>query len=521
VTGSSPRPALTDRVRAVLADAVRAYGGRPARSRLQAVARHLDEPLRVAIAGRVKAGKSTLLNALVGQRVAATDAGECTRVVTWYAHGESARAWACLRSGERRELRLLTPDGAAGAAGADLDALRAEDLDRLWVELPSAWLAQMTLIDTPGMASLSEAVARRTRDFLLDDGHAAADTADEAAPVDAVLYLLRQLHASDVDFLEIFHEAQFSQTTPVNAVGVLSRADEIGGGGGDAIELAGQVAADYRSDGRIRGVVHTVLPVAGLLAETAATLRDDEAAALAALAATPESATGPILLTAARFLAPAASVPAPPDARRRLLQRLGMHGLRLAIDAARRHRAACGRDLGRDELAQLLLRRSGLLDLRHLLLTQFAERRDVLKAETALRAIDMVARTDPIPAAQRLRQQVEQLRAGAHELAEIRLLTELRTGAVSARPEQLAQMERLLGGEGTAAPIRLGLAPDAPGSEIAAAVSSQHTRWRRVAADPLTDPSLIRAAKVLQRTCEGLAASIPPTPPGGSGDPRR
>ena len=43
-----------------------------------------DEPLRVAIAGKVKAGKSTLLNALVGEEIAPTDAGECTRVVTWY-----------------------------------------------------------------------------------------------------------------------------------------------------------------------------------------------------------------------------------------------------------------------------------------------------------------------------------------------------------------------------------------------------------------------------------------------------
>ena len=38
----------------------------------------------VAIAGKVKAGKSTLLNALVGEEIAPTDAGECTRVVTWY-----------------------------------------------------------------------------------------------------------------------------------------------------------------------------------------------------------------------------------------------------------------------------------------------------------------------------------------------------------------------------------------------------------------------------------------------------
>ena len=51
-----------------------------ARSRLQ-------EPLRVAIAGRIKAGKSTLLNALVGEELAPTDASECTRIVTWYRNG--------------------------------------------------------------------------------------------------------------------------------------------------------------------------------------------------------------------------------------------------------------------------------------------------------------------------------------------------------------------------------------------------------------------------------------------------
>ncbi|NLH68587.1 MAG: GTP-binding protein, partial [Brooklawnia sp.] len=39
----------------------------------------LQEPLRVAIAGIVKAGKSTLLNALLGEQIAPTDAGECTR----------------------------------------------------------------------------------------------------------------------------------------------------------------------------------------------------------------------------------------------------------------------------------------------------------------------------------------------------------------------------------------------------------------------------------------------------------
>jgi predicted GTPase len=52
----------------------------------------LGAPLRVALVGRVNSGKSTLLNALVGQRVAPTNETECTRVATWYRFGAPAPA---------------------------------------------------------------------------------------------------------------------------------------------------------------------------------------------------------------------------------------------------------------------------------------------------------------------------------------------------------------------------------------------------------------------------------------------
>ncbi len=496
------RSGLSGRVRGLLSDTIAAYAGRPGQQRLHTLARHLDEPRRVAIAGRVKAGKSTLLNALVGQRVAATDAGECTRVVTWYTHAPLLRASACPRLGAPVDLRLRAQDGELVL---DLGGYRPEDLDRLQVELPSTWLTRRTLIDTPGMGSLSAEVASRTTDFLAGSGDRTG-----SGNVDAVLYLLRQLHTCDVEFFEAFHDTALSHT-PVNAVGVLSRADEVGGGSASAIADAQLVAARYRQDPRLRALVHTVVPVAGLLAEAAAALREEEFADLAALAAGPEAVLAPLLLSAARFTSHVGAVSVPPARRQRLLQLLGLYGVRLSLEIIRRG----GAGANREHLATTRRDHSGLPELCRLLLTPFAQRRDVLKADSTLRAIDSVTAADPIPAARQLRQQIEQIRVSAHELAELRLLTELRTGLIPAPPERLVSMERLLGGDGTAATTRLGLEPDASDVEISGAITSLHTHWRRVAQNRLTDPALARAANVLLRTCEGLTAS-PGRSPAGS-----
>jgi hypothetical protein len=489
VSGGSP--GLRDAVRAVLRRAVETYRDSP--DALRWLRHHLDrydEPLRLAIAGKVKAGKSTLLNALVGEEIAPTDAGECTRVVTWYQDGHAPAVRLYPRAGAPRPLRIARDDGALQI---DL-GVPAETVDRLEVTWPSASLRATTLIDTPGIASLSLDVSARSERFLAPE--------DAPTAADAVLYLMRHLHSADMRFLESFHDQGVARAAPVNTIAVLSRADEIGVGRVDALRSARVIAARYRTDETLRAFCQTVVPVAGLLAVTGRTMRQDEYAALVGLAALPPDRLDALLLTVDRF-ATSDDVTNPPAATRaKLLDRFGLFGLRLSTTLIRQGVGDAS------TLAAELVQRSGLVELREVLASQFSQRRDVLKARSALIALDLVLRREPRPAAAPLVAEVERILAGAHEFAELRLLSDLRGRVLRPPKGQAEEAERIIGADGIAPHQRLGLPPDAGHDELRAAAMARLTEWRRRAESPLASRAMANAARVVVRSCEGILAGL-------------
>ena len=285
-------PADTDLER-LCVEAARLTSDTPLAAEVERLTARLHGPLRVAIAGRVKAGKSTLLNALVGERLAPTDAGECTRVVWWFQEGLTYDVDARMLSGPSRALPFHRVDGALAV---DVSGIELTDLDRVEVRWPSSALRTLSLIDTPGLASLDDTTSVRTRDFLrIEDDH--------PGDADAVIYLMRHVHRSDADFLDAFVDRSLDNASPVNAIAVLSRADEIGAGRIDAMESARRIATRIGDDERIRSMCVGVVPVAGLIAETGQTLREDEAASFRALAALPVDVRSELLVSADRFVA--------------------------------------------------------------------------------------------------------------------------------------------------------------------------------------------------------------------------
>jgi GTPase SAR1 family protein len=484
--------ALTDQVQSLLNQASEILPAGAGRDRIEEAQLRLGQPLRVAIAGKVKAGKSTLLNALVGERLAPTDAGECTKLVTWYRDGATYRVLLHPKSGAPEQLPFRRDDNALEV---DLRGNPAEDVERLEIEWPSATLADMTLIDTPGVDSINHEISARTEAFLShEDGPAAAD---------AVVYLMRHFHQTDVRFLESFHDQVASQPSAINSIGILSRADEVGVGRLDAMVSAKRIAARYTADPKVRRLCQVVLPMAGLLAETAATLRQDEFRSLHNLATSQKSDLENLLLSVDRFANAETPILITPIEREDLLARFGMFGIRLATTLIQ-----IKPSITSSGLVTALVDRSGLNGLRETLHSHFGARSDVLRARSSLLMLEEVLAGARDIDTRHVGTELERIMSTVHEFAEVQLLSMLRSGRVTLPGSDPERAEQLLGATGTFAHERLGVERETTATEMLTLALEQHAYWQAMSENPMIDRAGTVAARVLTRSCEGLLAGL-------------
>jgi GTPase SAR1 family protein len=468
-----------------------------AQARLTAAQERLDEPLRVAIAGKVKAGKSTLLNAFLGDRVAPTDTGECTRVVTWYRHGSVPTVTLVPWTGKPRPQPVRRVDGRLILTA---DGLAINQIERIEVGWPAPALKELTLVDTPGLASLSEELSLQSSTALTPE--------DSVSIVDAVVYLMRHLHATDANFLEAFRDQQAIPSLSAMTLAVLSRADEVGSGRIDALISAARVAQRYRTDPAVRALCLDVVPVAGLLAESGRTLRQVEFEALRDLAVLSREDRDSLLLSADRFVStPLPDAPAATsEVRSALIQRFGVFGIRLATVLVR------DGFLTGSALADELVRRSGLDEVTRILTTQFAARADALKSRSALLTVQRELRKHgdaDRPEAGDLAERVEAALHARHDAEELSLITTLHTTPPVELPaERLAEAEAILGGSGTtpAARLRRGSSDERTALRGEAVTAIQD--WRRLQSDPANGEGARNLCRVVIRSLEGVIAEL-------------
>ncbi|MBN9792413.1 hypothetical protein DMP17_28020 [Pseudonocardia sp. TMWB2A] len=512
----------------VLRTACRTAAGRAhdpgLRAELTRIADTLGRPLQLAVAGAVGAGKSTLINAILGRPVAPADAGECTRVVTWYSYGPDDGLVVVERRHGAPVLRRLVD----GRMPEDLGCPVAEVL-RVRVLLDDPRLRVLTVIDTPGIDTVRAATEEATRRLLFGD--------DAAGHAQALVYVLRHLQRFDADVLAEFRALSGAAgMTAVDTAAVLSHVDRVPGGDPwpDAHRVAGRARA------ALRGVALDVAPVSGLLAETARCrlLGPAELTGLRALAALDDDLLDDLLLDLDDFTGhgaadlaadlgdgPAAALDAalPAPVRAALTGRLHRYGIRVAVDLLRSRP-----DAGPDALHAALLAASGHDDGLGPAVDRFRRHAHRLTAHAAVARIRRLAARPARHPADRAAV------AGLHRVvdADRRIATELRALALPAAGAAVARGELLLDGPMTDELMRmvreddvaaqLGLPPTAGAGEVVARARAAAARWRAVA-DAAGRTVGGRRARDVLAVLESIADSLggpaapgPAPAPGGS-----
>lgn len=374
------------------------------RSSIAALHQGLTERPTVALSGRVSAGKSTLVNALVGADVAPTDAGECTRVATLFEFGAPERVEFVGFDGVRH--RVNWPN--------------RHRLPRQLVEIDyaTAYTSQSCLrdryrvVDTPGLSSHGKLLEAATRRALVE-------SASMPRP-DIVLFLVEggHLRSDEVDFLNAMGASR------LNTIIVVSRADTAGDGPlgeTDPFDVAAshvrRILTDHPEHAR------SAVAVAGLMAQTAEVgITETQARAVAALRGVDEFE---LLLRLADDSE---------QELRHLDAQVGTYGLLHGRDAAAQ---------GAVVLSQWLQRRSGLDQLHREISTMWQSLGEVLRVETVFDALEQAASTSPARADMSTVIERMRYRPALHRIAELKALRALERR--SSRSPLRAELEHVVG----------------------------------------------------------------------------
>lgn len=516
-----PESALTERVEQLFASALAQTYQREGLSdlhdALQQSWRRLKQPMRVAIIGLSKAGKSTIINALLGETVVATGIAEATFNVNWLKYAPEASLLVHFkdeRAPERKEL-------------ADLEQLtrRAEEhhdylLAIKYIEVfhPNALLQAFNFIDTPGLASFYKDDSQNTIEFLKLHGQELTEaTQREAAQADAILYLFsHNPGAEGKAVVELFQGPQIGQTTPINSIGVLTRVDTFWPFRPHALEAGQQIIETLQTDHpRLRHIFYTIAPICGSLAWGVQTLTAEEFATLQQIACLPEARLAKLLDNVERFARREyQDVPIPPTKREAVLDRLGAYGV------WRAYHLFCSGINDRESLEQALLRDSGLPALKQLILSHFGNRAYLIKLGGTVQQIKSAcfgAQNNQriSPAEQEVVRQIGskfgRLEDQERGFSELTVLRDYYQEKLDLTEEEVEQLLQITGEYGLSLRCRAGLPEkeeeldQTDWQEILRVVDKRRSYWRRRVVDPGASNEMIRAAGILGDAYEHIS----------------
>lgn len=420
----------------------------------------LSEPVNIGVVGLIKAGKSTFVNALIGDHVARVGNIETTYNVCKYQHGSSKSFEVVHHDGTVTHVNTLDEVLDFTIRSGSIDNLALNSIDLIRIGYPSNILRQINILDTPGLSSVYETDEDNTKRFLQNHGDELSEiTMNSLSTCDAVLYLFSKgVHQSFSETLKNY--VNNGDVTPLRSVGILSKVDMYFDveEQTDVMPVARRIMSRlYEQDG-LNKHFHSIMPLCGRLASGCHMLNEADIEVIREICELPSPEYIRFFRAVKRLNDIESFTSIDFKKRNSLVDTIGLYGMyRLTV-----HYQNGVRNI--PDFQSLLLEDSGIVAIRSMITGHFGARRTAIKAkqitETLTRVwahnkskVDVSNRRSTDIAIQRLQNySLSHIKHNLDEVAAIRILLG-RSTLISDDIQHEAI--RILGGYGSALDSRI------------------------------------------------------------------
>lgn len=439
----------------------------------------LDEPMQLALIGKISSSKSTLVNAILGKNeLMSTGQKEVTYNVGWLKYGKSDSDIIIHYKDNRPPSKRSRKEFER--LSTDTNHSEIDNISFIETFDDSEILKEINIIDTPGLDAKREKDSQNTLDFI-----------SQVRP-DAVVMLFTHAVAENVlDVVKQFNTG--SSFNPLNAIGILSKIDvlwqeSIPRDKSALIIGRKMVANRKKKDAMLTKTLFDLYPISALLFLASTTINEHDITLITNAFNNNSVAFSKSLNSMPNYLKEQSN-PMTESQRMNLANKLGLYGIWLIVQ-----RLKNGESTSVNDIKNLFFLESGASDFKKSLYNHFGSRAKLIKIESVYQHINQeiqkiraqVHSSAEVNLLVNLEQKISDVFSSlVHEHKEYRILNKIYSGKLQLDKDIENEFKNICGERGNSAPEKLGLPSGTDISELLDYALKKERFWRKeVALEP-------------------------------------
>ncbi len=448
--------------------------------KLEDAANRIDEPMQLAIIGKISSSKSTLVNAILGKNeIMATGQKEVTYNVGWLKYGNPDSDIIIHHKDNSPAIRKNPKEFAMWSTES-----HDSEIDNIsYIEIfdDAEILKEINIIDTPGLDALRGKDSQNTLDFI------------QKVRPDAVIMLFT--HSVSENVLDIVRQYNAgSSFNPLNAIGVLAKIDVLWQETLDRDKTALQIGErltknKIKKDPSLQKTLFNIFPISALQFLASSTLDESTFAELVNLSKSDDAALKKAFNSVTNFLKPEVDLNVEATQRKLIIEKIGLYGAYLIVKSLKSEEVSDVQSARR-----LLWKESGAQGFMKVLHNHFGMRAKLIKMESVYQSIQQtimtlrgqIKDTTSLQVLSKVEQRISELFSClVHEHKEYDLLYKLYNDEIIISDNDKREFFSLGGEYGSSAPERLGLTSVSTAQDLIDKALEREKYWRKqVALEP-------------------------------------